>query len=718
MSTLPSSLHGAAMLRPVCALLALGLTLVSPVRADDGIPAKTLADLKAATVFVKLEAARGTASGSGFVIRADKGAALVATNEHVVHPPPAAGAVKKVEVVFHSGRARQEVVLPAEVVAADAERDLAILRVKDAPETATPIDLAAKAEPSETMTVWTLGFPFGEALATAKGNPALTIGKGSVSSLREDDAGDLAVVQIDGDINPGNSGGPVVDGKGRLVGVAVAKVKNTNIGLAIPPAELAKMLQGRISASSVRVLRVDKDVAEVEITLQFIDPLEKVTSATVRLVRTGDPLPKPGKGGEIPLLSGGTTHEVKVSGQRGVVKVKLPVDRHLMQVVYANDARKDIRAGAVVGDLPTLARGLSARPAEPGAKPVNPLPSGDTKVGDLTVNSVELAPSHKPGLGQNYSVPVPCLTWAADGKGFYAVDHVANTVRLLSFPGLKEEAKLEVGKECSWLSPSKEGVVLTVAGEQEGWVLDPKTLKKGTTFPVNKAKRVVSAPPLGVGYVCEQGVGPFPVGGTLRVVDLKTGKKLKEYDAKDFDRQCGFATAVLSADGKHLFTSGGVEQLIQLAVDGEQVTYVGTSDRLIQGVFQQPVVSADGKLVCAPSGGGNYRIKGTKEGFYTTAVFATGNLSDPLLQLKTGAYPQAVGFDTTAGLIYAQSYDDHLIVLDREGSKLKSHKLVKDQPLSVIQLLPHPDGRKLLLLAAAPGWGGGLTVYAIELPAK
>src|SRR5438046_133142 len=88
------------------------------------------------------------------------------------------------------------------------------------------------------------GAATGTALSTTRGNPAVTVGKGTVSSLREDEAGEVAVVQIDGDINPGNSGGPVVDGQGRLVGIAVAKITGTRIGLAIPPSELTKMLDG------------------------------------------------------------------------------------------------------------------------------------------------------------------------------------------------------------------------------------------------------------------------------------------------------------------------------------------------------------------------------------------------------------------------------------------------------------------------------------------
>src|SRR5262249_34867270 len=142
----------------------------------------------------------------------------------------------KVTAVFDSGT-RAERTGPAEVLAADAQSDLAVLRVtgvKDIPE---PIRYADAARPFETMPVWTFGFPFGQALSTSKGNPSITVGRASVSSLRQNEDGELVFVQIDGSLNPGNSGGPVVDSKGRLVGVAVATIKGSGIGFIIPAAE-------------------------------------------------------------------------------------------------------------------------------------------------------------------------------------------------------------------------------------------------------------------------------------------------------------------------------------------------------------------------------------------------------------------------------------------------------------------------------------------------
>lgn len=717
-----------------CLALLFVVLSVPLALAEDGIPTKTLAEIKAATVFVKVETARFAATGSGFVIQSDKDGVLVMTNEHVVNLPPTAGPVTKREVVFNSGKAKDEAVYAAELLAADADRDLAVLRVKKVTTPPKPLDLKAKVELSETMTVYAVGFPFGEALSSTDGNPAPTISKSSVSSLRDDELGELSVIQLEGGINPGNSGGPVVDSKGRLVGVAVAKVRNTNIGLAIPPNELTKMLHGRIGGSGIRVLSVDKDTAEVEISLGFIDPLEKVKSATIRLVKTDSPLPRQSKPNEIPELTGGTTHEIKLTGQKGSIKLKLPVARHQLQIVYSNEGRKNIRTGVVVHDMPTLARGLgSGSPSVPnipgtpstptprGPKPINPLPSGETSVGDLKVNSVKVSgESGQPQPGQRLKTVAACLAWTADGKGFYALDHGADAVRRFSFPELKEEAKLVVGKELTWLSLSKEGLLLTVAGEQEAWVLDPQTLKKGTAFPINKARRVLSAAGQSVGYVFDTGDGPFgggPFGGTLRVVDLKTGKKLKEYEAKDLGKMVGLNTPIISADGKHLLTTGGLETLHQFALDGDKVSLVTTSPRLVQGAFTQPVISNDGKLVCAPSGGGNYKIPGSQEGTYTTVVFIAGNLTDPLLQLKTGAYPRAVGFDTKAGLIFAQNYEDQLILLDREGSKLKSYQLSKDRA-EAHQFLPHPDGWKLLVLVPEGVWGGAATVYAVEIPKK
>lgn len=229
-----------------------------PAHKDDAIPLKTLEEIKSATVFIKVESGAAAASGSGFVMRVDGDTGYVVTNHHVITPPEQPmfgprppfgrpprffipGGPTTLTVVFWSGTPKEQSVRAA-IAADDAKRDLAVLKVTGVANLPAPIDFSGNPDLVETMPVFLFGFPFGEALDLNKGNPAITVGKGSVSSLRMNVRGQVQRIQIDGDLNPGNSGGPVVDAKGRLIGVAVAKVTGTRIGLAIPPSELTKML--------------------------------------------------------------------------------------------------------------------------------------------------------------------------------------------------------------------------------------------------------------------------------------------------------------------------------------------------------------------------------------------------------------------------------------------------------------------------------------------
>lgn len=285
---------------------------IEPGGKDDTIPLQTLQAIKDATVYIKVEAAQGRGSGSGFVMSAQGDTALVVTNQHVANPkfkyegpsavrprfgPPIFGMPRvvnardvKVSAVFGSGTA-QEHAYPAEVLADDEEHDLAILKVAGVRNLPAPIDFSQEVKLVETMPIYSFGFPFGQALAVSKGNPAITVGKGSVSSIRLDDHGELAVVQIDGALNPGNSGGPIVDTHGRLIGVAVAIIKDANnIGLAIPSRQLTHLVRGGVGTVDVKVVRRDQQSLEVEVTAQVIDLWQRIKDATLHY-RTGLPLP-------------------------------------------------------------------------------------------------------------------------------------------------------------------------------------------------------------------------------------------------------------------------------------------------------------------------------------------------------------------------------------------------------------------------------------------
>ena len=67
----------------------------------------------------------------------------------------------RIAVVFHSGT-KQEESIRGEIVAADPERDLAVLKVSSIKELPKPIDCLHEPELAETMPIYTFGFPFGK----------------------------------------------------------------------------------------------------------------------------------------------------------------------------------------------------------------------------------------------------------------------------------------------------------------------------------------------------------------------------------------------------------------------------------------------------------------------------------------------------------------------------------------------------------------------------
>jgi S1-C subfamily serine protease len=283
---------------PRSLILAAGLLLIiAQTQADDAIPPDTVTAVKKATVFIRVQVGSMKASGSGFVVSADKDSVLIATNFHVLTPLEREKREKltpselvkslkspTISVVFDGGTAT-ELTAKAEAISADPEADLAILRVTGLKAPPKPIDHANVPKLSETMSVYTFGFPFGQALATGKGAPAITVGKGSVSSLRLDENGELSVVQIDGALNPGNSGGPVVDSKGELVGVAVATIKNgQGIGFAVPAAELTKVLKGRLGGFQLIATKAADGKVKVKAEVAVIDPTASLRNVTLHYV--------------------------------------------------------------------------------------------------------------------------------------------------------------------------------------------------------------------------------------------------------------------------------------------------------------------------------------------------------------------------------------------------------------------------------------------------
>jgi S1-C subfamily serine protease len=391
-----------------------------PARGDGPIPPALLGKLKAATVFIKVSAGPVEASGSGFVLRVDGDSALIVTNNHVVSPGEKRGRAvgdARYELVFHSGR-KNEFSLRGDLIAGDKEHDLALLRVsgvggqKDFPAALNTTD---KAPLAETMPIYIFGYPFGEMLATGKANPAVTIGKGTISSLREDDVGDAAFIQIDGDVNPGNSGGPVVDARGRLVGVTVAKLLGTNIGMAIPPIELQRMLGGRVSNLDFRIARSAATSVEIDVHGTLVDPMDRLAAASLLVVRADDLKERPtvGAGGKWSPLPGAEKVDMKLAGREVSGTVKLPMrarDRGEIEFFF-QPACVDKDGGTTY--FAPVSRTLKEGP-DPGRPPFNPFgpggPSGPPGAVPGPPGGIPTPPGFPPGGaigGPPGGIPMP-----------------------------------------------------------------------------------------------------------------------------------------------------------------------------------------------------------------------------------------------------------------------------------------------------------------------
>jgi S1-C subfamily serine protease len=390
-------------------LLLLAVILAPAARGEEGIPREVLQRIKAASVFIDVDAGQLSCSGSGFVMNVDGNTVLIATNHHVIAPsmkvlralrpglPPHEVTLTarnpNVTVVFSSGT-RDELKARAQVVGSDPEKDLAVLKVTGVAGLPRPIDYDHPPELYETMPVYVFGFPFGSILATGKGYPAITVGKGSVSSIRKDARDELAYVQIDGALNPGNSGGPVVDAKGRLVGVAVATIRGSSgIGLAVPAQELAKVVHGRVAGYHLAVVKRGPKSVDINVEMRLLDPLGRVRSVTFHYV----PRVVVAKGKDaLSSVQGAEKVALKLDGQRATGRITVPVDRGrrvslTFQAEYVDGSGRPQRTDPRVGTF-TNSDTVAAVPREHDEfQPGRPLRRGPHAQRDVSAEEVDQA---------------------------------------------------------------------------------------------------------------------------------------------------------------------------------------------------------------------------------------------------------------------------------------------------------------------------------------
>ncbi len=176
-------------------------------------------------------------AGSGSIL--DKQGNIL-TNYHVIEN------AREIEVTLFDGSTHE-----AELVGKDSATDIAVIRITTTPDKLFPVVYGDSARLKVGQRVFAIGNPFGL---------ERTLTTGIVSSLNRQLPSRTgrtmkSIIQIDAAINPGNSGGPLLDSRGRLIGMNTAIAsrtgQNTGVGFAVPVSNIARVVpqllqQGRV----------------------------------------------------------------------------------------------------------------------------------------------------------------------------------------------------------------------------------------------------------------------------------------------------------------------------------------------------------------------------------------------------------------------------------------------------------------------------------------
>ena len=189
--------------------------------------------------FGQIENVPGNSLGSGFLIHED---GYVVTNNHVIDR------ATTITVELDDGRK-----LPAELISADPEADLALLKITGK----QPFPTLSLGDSSDLM----IGEP-----TIAIGNSlgySHSVSSGIVSALHRDlkeveGKESLSnLIQTDAAINPGNSGGPLLNAYGQVIGINTAiRSDAQNIGFAIPVNRLRDLIPELMNPAQVKKLEI------------------------------------------------------------------------------------------------------------------------------------------------------------------------------------------------------------------------------------------------------------------------------------------------------------------------------------------------------------------------------------------------------------------------------------------------------------------------------
>jgi S1-C subfamily serine protease len=150
--------------------------------------------------------------GSGFIVHPQ---GYILTAHHVTDKS------QEIEVRMADGQRLQ-----ANIVAADAQSDLALLKVQSDRELPT-VSLGNSDDISVGDLAVVFGYPFGR-------ESSMNLGIISRAGRSYPDSASYEMIQTDAGAYPGGSGGPLLNGKGHVIGIITMAAERGNMGFATP----------------------------------------------------------------------------------------------------------------------------------------------------------------------------------------------------------------------------------------------------------------------------------------------------------------------------------------------------------------------------------------------------------------------------------------------------------------------------------------------------
>ncbi|MDQ3890805.1 MAG: trypsin-like peptidase domain-containing protein, partial [Actinomycetota bacterium] len=246
------------------------------------------------------ENGRGDAAqGSGFVV--SRGGYIL-TNSHVIttagdeQPDAEPKAATTIYVEFRDGDR-----VAARIVGWDLFDDVGVLKVEQGAHPLIPVPLGDSSRVAVGQPVAAIGSPFGEVSSLSAGIVSAT--ERSIASLTSE-YNVVDAIQTDAPINRGNSGGPLLDGRGRAIGIN-AQIRSESgtaegVGFAIPIDAAVRSMRQLIATGRVRYawVGIATQTLTPALSRRFALPVRR--GAAIQSVVAGSPAAKAGlrAGGE------------------------------------------------------------------------------------------------------------------------------------------------------------------------------------------------------------------------------------------------------------------------------------------------------------------------------------------------------------------------------------------------------------------------------------